>query len=445
MLLSSTVVARCLLDFSRGPPVEGWARITVSCQESGKPLLFIPMSRVCFSFLSLLLALLAGCVAAPITGRSQLMLVSESQETALGEEAYRHILRDSVLSNNSEALRIVRKVGERIAWAANKSDYKWEFKVINDPEMINAFAVPGGKVAVYTGIFPVARDEAGLAVVLGHEVAHALARHAGERMSQSMLVQLGGVGLSAALGSNPQLANQVLQAYGLGAGLGIILPFSRSQESEADRIGLVLMAKAGYDPRASLEVWERMEKKESGRERGAPPEYLSTHPGYETRTQQLRSWIPEAMKYYQPEEQRVEFLPSSDILDSPVAKAERELLKRIRAINQQAEDPRGERAVVEAIGYSLRMQPSIAYQERQQLKMGYGQYAALRALSSMGRSPLRRVVTDYERGVSWSEVAQANGTRLTELLSWMGELRRTAAVFYGQLRSTPQSPGYRTR
>jgi len=190
---------------------------------------------------------------------------------------------------------------------------------------------------------------------------------------------------------------------------------------------------------------ERMEKKESGRERGAPPEYLSTHPGYETRTQQLRSWIPEAMKYYQPEEQRVEFLPSSDILDSPVAKAERELLKRIRAINQQAEDPRGERAVVEAIGYSLRMQPSIAYQERQQLKMGYGQYAALRALSSMGRSPLRRVVTDYERGVSWSEVAQANGTRLTELLSWMGELRRTAAVFYGQLRSTPQSPGYRTR
>src|SRR3990167_3658664 len=167
---------------------------------------------------ALFLALLVACTTAPYTGRSQLMLVSESQEVGLGEEAYRQTLRDSVLSNHPEALRIVRKVGERIARAANKPDYRWDFQVINDPEMVNAFAVPGGKVAVYTGIFPVARGEAGLAVVLGHEVAHALARHAGERLSQSMLVQLGGLGLSAALGSNPQLANQVLQAYGLGAG-----------------------------------------------------------------------------------------------------------------------------------------------------------------------------------------------------------------------------------
>jgi hypothetical protein len=150
------------------------------------------------------------------------------------------------------------------------------------------------------------------------------------------------------------------------------------------------------------------------------------------------------MKYYQPEERTVELLPSLTALDSPAARAERELLKRIEAINRQAQDARGERAVVEAIGYSLRVNPSSVYQERQQLRTGYGQYAALRALSSLGRSPLRRVLADYERGLSWSDLAQTHGAKLTELLSWMGELRRTVAVFYGQLRSVP-SPGYRTR
>lgn len=350
----------------------------------------------------------------------------------MGEEAYRHILRDSVVSNHPEALRIVRKVGERIARAANKPDYKWEFRVINDPEMVNAFAVPGGKVAVYTGIFSVARDEAGLAVVLGHEVAHALARHAGERMSQSMLVQLGGVGLAVALGSNPQLAKQVLQAYGLGASVGLILPFSRSQESEADRIGLILMAKAGYDPRVSLELWERMEKKESSRDRATPPEFLSTHPGYETRTQQLRSFIPEALPYYRPSGEGPGALPSVQELDSPTARAERELLKRIQAINKQAGNPRGEKAVVEAMGYGLRMDPSVLYQERQQLRLGYGQYAALRALASHGRTSLRRVLADYEGGATWSDLSQTHGAPLSDLISWMGDLVRTATAIQSQ-------------
>jgi predicted Zn-dependent protease len=372
------------------------------------------------------------------------MFVSEGQEVGIGEEAYRHILRGSVLSNHSEALRIVRKVGERIAQAANKPDYKWEFSVIDDPEMVNAFAVPGGKVAVYTGIFPVARDEAGLAVILGHEVAHALARHAGERMSQGMLVQLGGLGLSAALGSNPQLANQVLQAYGLGAGVGLILPFSRSQESEADRIGLILMAKAGYDPRVSLEVWERMEKiekKDSIKDRSSPPEFLSTHPGYETRTQQLRAFIPEALPHFRPTDRTLESLPSLQALDSPTAKAERELLKRIQAVDRQAMDPRGERAVVEALGYTLRMDPSLLYQERQQLRLSYGHYAALRGISFLGRAPLRRIVADYQSGVSWSNLTQSYGSRVTDLISWLGEFRRTAAAIQGQLRTQPLRPG----
>lgn len=392
------------------------------------------MSKFGYWIAALLLSLVA-CVTAPYTGRSQFMLVSEGQELGLGEEAYRHTLRDSVLLRDYEAERIVRKVGERIARAANKPDYKWEFRVIDDPEMVNAFAVPGGKVAVYSGIFPVARDEAGLAVVLGHEVAHALLRHAGERMSQGQLLGAG-LAIAGASGINPQL----LQVFGMGASVGLILPFSRSQESEADQVGLTLMAKAGYDPRVSLGVWERMEKKESGRERGAPPEFLSTHPGYETRVQRLREYIPEALTHYRPAEGAMELLPSLTTLDSPTAKAERELLKRIQAINKQAGDPRGERAIVEALGYNLRMDPSIVYQERQQLRMGYGQYGALRALSSLGRASLRQILGDYQKGASWSELSKTHGAQLIDLISWMGDLRRTAAAMQNQLRNQPVAP-----
>ncbi|HEV8343279.1 MAG TPA: M48 family metallopeptidase [Candidatus Binatia bacterium] len=393
------------------------------------------MKKTFFLLPALWLALLLSCTTAPYTGRGQLMLVSEGQEVGLGEEAYRHILRDSVVSDNPEALRIVRKVGERIAQAANKPEYKWEFRVINDPDMVNAFCVPGGKVAVYTGIFPIARDEAGLAVVLGHEVAHALLRHAGERISQSQVVGAG-LALAGASGINPQL----LQAFGLGASVGVILPFGRSQESEADHVGLILMAKAGYDPRVSVEVWERMERKE----KGAPPEFLSTHPSYETRTQQLRAWMPEALKYYRPVDRFVETLPSVQTLDSASAKAERELLKRIQAINARAGDQRGERAVIEAIGYSLRTDPAAVYQERQQLQIGYGQYAALRGLSALGKSSLRRVVTDYQRGISWSNLAESQGTRIVDLISWMGDLLRTTTAIHGQTRVQPFRPGYRT-
>jgi hypothetical protein len=369
------------------------------------------------------------------------LIVSEGQETGLGEEAYRHILRDSVVSHHGEAERIVRKVGERIARAANKPDYNWEFRVIDDPEMVNAFAVPGGKVAVYTGIFPVARDEAGLAVILGHEIAHALLRHPGERMSQELLVQLGGLGLAGALGGNPQLAGQVLQAYGLGASVGVILPFGRSQESEADRVGLILMAKAGYDPRVALEVWERMERKD----RGGPPEFLSTHPSYETRTQQLRAWIPEALSYYRPFDSRVEALPSLGELDSPVARAERELLKRIQNVNQRAGNPNGERAVVEALGYLLRTNPSYVYRERQDARLLYGQYAALRGITVLGRSSIGRVTADYQRGVRWSDLAERNGTRISELITWMGELTRTATSIQSQLGRQQPPARYRLR
>jgi predicted Zn-dependent protease len=391
----------------------------------------------------LTLFFVASCASAPYTGRSQVMLVSEGQEASLGEEAYRHVLRDSVVTHHSEAERIVRRVGERIARVAEKPNYKWEFTVINDPEMVNAFAVPGGKVAVYTGIFSAARDEAGLAVILGHEVAHALARHPAERMSQGLVLQVIGAGLGVALGGNPAVANQVLQVYGIGAGVGVLLPFGRSQETEADRIGLILMAKAGYDPRVALEVWERMEKKEGGK--GAPPEFLSTHPGYETRVQQLRAFMPEALSYYQPSSAQVELLPSAESLDSAAAKSERELIRRVQAINRYVEEQNGERAIVEALSYELRLNPQTVVQERQQLRVGYGQYAALRGVSLLGRSSINRVVDDYQRGRPWSEIAQSNGSRVSELTVWIGDVIRTMNRMVQQLRSQPYrpSPGIR--
>lgn len=388
-----------------------------------------------------------SCATAPYTGRSQVILVSEGQETALGDDAYKHVLRDSVITRSPDAERIVRKVGERIAAVANKPEYKWEFTVINDPEMVNAFAVPGGKVAAYTGIFGPARDEAGLAVVLGHEVAHALARHPAERMSQGMLLQLGGVGLGVALGRNPAMANQVLQAYGLIGGVGVALPFSRSQETEADRIGLILMAKAGYDPRVAVDLWQRMEsmEKKDGAKGARPPEFLSTHPGYESRVQNIRSFLPEALSYYQPSSARLETLPAPESLDTPAAKSERELLKRIEAINRAVEQQNGERAVVEALAYELRMSPQTIVQERQQLQTGYGQYAGLRGVAHLGRGSISRVADDYQRGRPWSDVAVNNGTRLNELMVWFGDLIRTTNNMGQQLQRQQPRPATRYR
>ena len=392
--------------------------------------------------LSWVVLFVIGCATAPYTGRGQVILVSEGQEAALGEDAYKHVLRDSVVSHDVDTQRIVRKVGERIARAANEPAYNWQFSVINDPEVVNAFALPGGKVAVYTGIFGPARDEAGLAVVLGHEVAHVLARHPAERMSQDLLLQIVGTGLSAALSKNPAMANQVLQVYGMGAGVGLALPFSRAQETEADRIGLILMAKAGYDPRVALDLWRRMEKKEGGRD--APPEFLSTHPGYATRIEQLRTFLPEALRYYQPNYATVEVLPSAALLDSPVAKAERELLRRIQAINDFVEQQNGERAFVEAMAYELRTSGQRVFQDRQQLQIGYGQYAALRGVWQLGRGSMEQIADDYRRGRSWSEITADGGTRLGSLMQWLTDVMRATNTMGRQLGARSLGSSYPT-
>jgi predicted Zn-dependent protease len=243
--------------------------------------------------LVLLLAATA-CTSAPYTHRSQLMLVSTDEETKLGASAFKDVLAKNRVDPGPAVNRPVEETGQRIARVAERPDYKWRFVVIDDAKQVNAFCLPGGKVAVYSGIFPIAQDTNGLAVVLGHEIAHALARHGAERMSQGLAAQAGGSLLGTLLGSSPS-ANAVLAAYGVGAQVGVLLPFSRTQESEADHIGLILMARAGYDPHGALAFWQRMERAAGG---GNPPEFLSTHPSHGAREQQIEAWLPEAMRYY---------------------------------------------------------------------------------------------------------------------------------------------------
>ncbi len=244
----------------------------------------------------LVLALaLAGCVAAPYTHRSQLILISADEESQLGARAFQQVLTKSRVVTTQGLQGPVEAVGQRLARVADRPDYRWQFAVIDDPKQQNAFCLPGGKVAVYTGILPVAHTTTGLAVVLGHEIAHAVARHGAERMSQGLVAQAGGALLGGLLGGGPS-ANAIMSAYGLGAQVGVLLPFSRTQESEADHIGLILMARAGYDPRAALAFWQRMERAAS---EGSPPEFLSTHPSHGTREQQIEAWLPEALGYYE--------------------------------------------------------------------------------------------------------------------------------------------------
>ena len=238
--------------------------------------------------------LVHGCATVPYTNRSQLLLTSAQQEAQLGAEVYQHVLSQEPVVRDARLLEPVRDVGRRIAAVSDRPDFDWEFNVIDAPDTANASVLPGGKVLVYSGLFPVARDTAGLAAVLAHEVGHAIARHGGERMSQTSLLQMLGTGLSIAFdGAAPATQQGVMAAFGLGAQYGVMLPFGRSQESEADQIGLALMAKAGYDPEAALRLWERFAEKGGAQ----PPEFFSTHPSYGTRQDQIRRWLPEARGY----------------------------------------------------------------------------------------------------------------------------------------------------
>jgi predicted Zn-dependent protease len=252
------------------------------------------------------LLFLFACATVPLTERRTLRLIPDSELVSLSFHQYSEVLKKSKLSNDPVKVHSVKRVGKRIARASEEflresklesdiKNYKWEFNLIEDDKVVNAWCMPGGKVAVYTGILPLTQDDTGLAVVMGHEVAHAMAKHGNERMSEALLVQLGGASLSPALSKEPALTQQIFMGvYGVGTQVGIMLPYSRVHESEADRIGLVLMAKAGYDPREAIPFWQRINEKGGSR----PAEFLSTHPAPETRIRDINSHIPEAMKYY---------------------------------------------------------------------------------------------------------------------------------------------------
>jgi predicted Zn-dependent protease len=255
--------------------------------------------------------LLCGCATAPITGRRQFMAISSEQENALGVQAYREVLRQEPTTRDPTATEPLRRIVTRLApvaeRAAGRSDFQWEVNAIKDDETINAFVLPGGKIAVYTGIFPIAQTEAGMAIILGHEMGHAIARHAGERVSQQLGAQLVGTALAVGIQGSPY-GNMIMAAYGLGAQVGVLLPYSRTQEREADEIGLVLAARAGYDPSVAVGVWERMAQLPGRR----PPEFLSTHPEPESRIADIKKMLPEVMATFRPHPD-----PSDTPLPSP--------------------------------------------------------------------------------------------------------------------------------
>ena len=263
-------------------------------------------TRIAIAACAAALMMLTACATVPITGRRQLSLVSQSDLIGMAAEDYERFVAESTVSEDAGARNTVAEVGGRVSRAASGfmrehgmdyelSQYDWEFRLIED-EAANAFCMPGGKIVVFTGLMPVTGTEEGLAVVVAHEVAHAVANHGGERMSQLLLAELGGIALSKAIEEKPeQTRDLAMLAYGIGSQVAVLLPYSRQHESEADRIGLLLMAKAGYDPRQAVPFWERMAAQSGGQ----PPEFLSTHPSHATRIEDIRSHMPEAVAIYE--------------------------------------------------------------------------------------------------------------------------------------------------
>ncbi len=259
-----------------------------------------------FFLIICVLFLIHSCATVPVTGRKQLDLVSSSEINTMSATQYQDVIKKGPLSTNKEQTEMIKRVGSRIqkgveqymaakGWSDQLAGFQWEFNLIQDDKTVNAWCMPGGKVAFYTAILPICKDENGIAVVMGHEVAHAIANHGRERMSQGLIEQMGLGTLSAAMGQNPSATNQLfMQAVGMGSNLGM-LKFSRTHESEADHIGLIFMAMAGYDPHNAPIFWRRMVEMNKGEK---PPEFLSTHPSDETRIKALEGWLPEAMGYY---------------------------------------------------------------------------------------------------------------------------------------------------
>ncbi len=244
--------------------------------------------------LFILVLIISACATTPVSNRSALILIPESQEVSLGKQSYDQILKKEKVSENTQLNQLVRKVGQRIIAVSDMPKLEWEIKLIESDQK-NAFALPGGKIAIYTGILSVAKNEAGLATVMSHEIAHVIARHGAQRMTQQILLQGAMLGAGLSMKNNTQ-RNIILSALGVGVLYGFTLPFSRSHESEADQIGLIYMAKAGYDPNEAINFWQRFSNVKGNK---GPPEWASTHPADATRMQGLRGYLSRAKYDYQ--------------------------------------------------------------------------------------------------------------------------------------------------
>jgi predicted Zn-dependent protease len=252
-----------------------------------------------------LLTLLVTCQTNDRTGRSQFLLYSDAEMVQLGEAAYLEMtVQDKTVHIVTDPRLVdpLLRVGKSIAAAADKPEYKWEFKLIDAPKVANAWALPGGKIAFYTGIYPIVKDEAGMAVVMGHEVMHAILEHSNERMSSQVAVGVAMAGVAVGVGlSDTKYKGAIIGALGAGTGVGM-LAFSRKHETEADQYGLYLCARAGYDPQAGIAVWERMAAMSEG---NRPPEILSTHPDPVNRIANMREWMPKALELYNKSDKKV--------------------------------------------------------------------------------------------------------------------------------------------
>jgi predicted Zn-dependent protease len=267
------------------------------------------MTRL-FTTLFIAGSFMIACSTNPLTKKSQLTLLPESELQAMGTQQYQQFLSTSrvISASNNRDAEMVRRVGQRITKAVEEyyaqngisdklNGVRWEYNLVDD-RAVNAWCMPGGKIVVYTGLLPISQNEAALAVVMGHEVSHALLQHGNQRMSQGLLAEMGEVALAVAVANKPaETQNLFLSAYGVGATVGVMLPFSRKQELEADKFGLIWTAMAGYNPQEAIPLWERMERASQGQ---SPPEFLSTHPSEGTRIDELQKFMPEAMKYYKP-------------------------------------------------------------------------------------------------------------------------------------------------
>jgi predicted Zn-dependent protease len=256
--------------------------------------------------LFILVFFVISCGTVPMTGRKQLTAIPSSQMISLAEDSYAQVLKENKLSNNQLYTTQVRRVGTRITQAVeryfkekglqeNIKNYSWEFHVLASDEK-NAWCMPGGKIAFYEGIMPICEDDNGVAVVMAHEIAHAVAKHGNERMTQQLAAQLGGMALSEALKKEEETTRKLaFAAFGLGAQVGVMLPYSRTHEKEADELGLYFMAMAGFNPQEAPDFWKRMKEKSGG---GGVPEFLSTHPNPDSRIENIQQHMPQALKYY---------------------------------------------------------------------------------------------------------------------------------------------------